>query len=97
MLSSSFLRTLNCKHHHTLGNSHSKRFARSSSAKPPDMSIVRASWAAGSIGHLCRRGGDAFRLVDRPLEVADTLAQRAAHVTELARPENDQDDQQQND
>jgi hypothetical protein len=50
----------------------------------------------GFIGRLCCRGGDAFWLMDRPLEVADTLAQRATNVAELAWPENDQDDQQQN-
>jgi hypothetical protein len=34
--------------------------------------------------------------MDRPLEVADALTQRAANVAELAWPENNQDDQQQN-
>jgi SAM-dependent methyltransferase len=51
----------------------------------------------GSIDRLCRWDGNAFGLVDRPLEVADALAQRAADITEFARPEDDQDDHQQKD
>jgi hypothetical protein len=40
-----------------------------------------------SVSELCRRDGKVFGLVDRPFEIADALAQRAADITELARPE----------